>query len=117
PERLRERELSVLLVVTGLDEEDAEVRNRDPERRREVAEDASRDARRDSVDTEQRDGQEDDGVEQDERRQRGDQIRSCENGDRQQEERPAVADQGTRQVAVRHQVGTRVVPELVAACV
>jgi hypothetical protein len=97
---LRQRELGPLLVVARLDEEDAEVRQRDPRRRGEVAEDAAGDARADPVDTEQSDRQQHDRVEQHDRRQSRYEVRPGDSRHRCQQDRPAVADVRRRQVSV-----------------
>ena len=75
PDDVGDRQLRVLLVVTGLDEEDPEVRQCDPERRRQVAEEPAADAHCDAVDAEQCNRKQHERVEEDDHRQGRHEVR------------------------------------------
>jgi hypothetical protein len=102
-------------VVAGLDEGDPEIREPDPERRREVAEQSTGYPGGDAVHAEQGDGQEDECVEEDDRGQRRDEVGPGDQRDRKEDDRPPVPDEGRRQMSVREEIGARVMPQLVAA--
>ena len=99
PERLRERQLRVPLVVEVIRVLDADERHREPEQRHPVAEEPPADLLRDAVHAEQRDRREHDDVEQHDRRQRRSETRAGERRDRREQTRPVRARRARAELA------------------
>ena len=116
-ERLRQRDVDVLLVVALVEHGDRRVGDDDPERGRPVAEDAAGDPGGDPVHAEQGDGEQEQRVEHDHHRQPREDVRAGEERNRDQQVRPGVADQGDGQRPLRQQVRVGPVVGLVAALV
>ena len=116
-ERLREQQLGVPLVIAEVRERDTDEGKGDPQDDGPIAEHASPDPRSDPVEGEHRHRQQDDDVEDDDRGQCRDEIRSGDACDRCEHRRPAVPDQRVAQLTVPEQPAKRVVPELIATLV